>query len=354
MSATISVPKGIDSMSADDNKLLDAMRAEEAPPPGSDTPEPTQRRAPEPQTADAADAVEIDDDTGDAGDGAADAPDATGKTKLVPHAQFHAANERRKVAEKKASEAELRLATETAKVQTRLDILQAAWQASATPAPVAAVETELPDVNVDPIGHFSVRLAQAEAKAEASAAAVRVYQDRDQQQGQFAQLQNHARAQEMAFKAREPAYDEAMAFLTAARHLELEKIGVPDPSERARILGQNIVEIAARARQDGADFAERLFSLAEARGFKAKAPVVAPGATTVGGIAIPPMEATIDAPAAATRVANGRENSTTIGSLGAAPPTRLSVEKIANMGDAEFEALVSKMTKGERMNLLGH
>lgn len=352
MSATISVPKGIDSMSADDTKLLDAMRAEEAPPPGSDAPEPTQRRAPEPQAADAADVADIDDDAGDVGDTAADAPDATGKTKLVPHAQFHAANERRKVAEKKAAEAELRLATETAKVQTRLDMLQAAMTASAMPAPAAAVEIELPDVETDPVGHFKAVAAQEKAARLELTAAVRSIQERDQQQRQLGELRNWGAAQERAFQAAEPSYDEAMQFLTQNRHAELEAIGVTDPMQRAQIIGSDVQQIALRARQEGANFAERLFKTAEARGFKKIAP--ASTGTTIGGVVVPPMEATIDAPAAVTRVNNGRENSTTIGSLGAAPPTRLSVEKIANMGEAEFEALVSKMTKGERINLLGY
>ena len=136
---------------------------------------------------------------------------------------------------------------------------------------------------------------------------------------------------------------------------ELAAIGVTHPAEQRRIIATDIHNIAVRSRQEGVDFAERLYTLAQKRGFqKAAAAAPAPG--------VPPMDAsgaTVAVPVfeqAPVRLQSGRDNAMTIGSAGAAPPTRLSVAKIAEMNEAQFDALVSRM-KGDPTalrDLLGH
>jgi hypothetical protein len=63
-----------------------------------------------------------------------------------------------------------------------------------------------------------------------------------------------------------------------------------------------------------------------------------------------------DPDARAARVAAGRENSMTIGSLGSAPPARLSVEKIANMSEADFAKFITRFEGNPNAlrDLMGH
>lgn len=333
---TIAVPAGLDVMTPDEQRLMDSMRADDpgapaAPePPTRKTVQKTKEAAPEPPEP-ALDA-EVDLDAGSEPDAPTDH-----RVKMVPHAQFHAANERRKAAEVKAQEAAVKLAAVEARTEERLSMLAAAVQASA-PAPAAAVdEISIPDVNVDPVGHFQAELARRDRKIQDLEAMQRGFTEGQQQQRQIAELRNWSAEQERAFQAKEPTYPEAMRFLEESRHAELEQIGIMDAAERRRIIGTDIFNIAQRARQEGADFADRLYKVATARGYKK--------ATA----AVPALDAALQEPdldaveATATRQAAARDSSTTIGSIGSAPPTRLSAEKISNMSERDFSVLLKRM-----------
>lgn len=390
-SATIEVPKGLDKLDASEQALFEAMRADDGGADlGAPDPAPAPRAQPKPATTPAP-APEPVDDGGevliDIDPEPVDPVAGDNRTRTVPHAQFHAANERRKAAEAKAAAAETarvaaetKLATETARIQERVEILSklAAMPpapAAPAPAPVAPPPIEVPDVNVDPVGHFRALAEQQTQRAEQLAQQVKDVtgmvqglQQGQQQAQQVAEMRNWGVAQEMAFEAREPAYRDAMAFLRQSRHDELEAIGVMDANERERIIGNDVNAIAHRALQEArqgrsdANFAERLFKAAQKRGF-AKAAPAPPAAdpAAVAAAAIPPLDAEIDPtpPVAvdrATRIAQGRDNATTIGSLGAAPPARLSVEKIANMDERQFAALIKRMEGNPTAlrDLMGH
>ena len=225
----------IDALSPEEIALRDSMRGDET----ADLPDaPAAAAEPEPAETDLDDVVDTE-------------PAADGRTRMVPHQQFHAANERRKAAEAKAAAAETKLATETARVNERLNILmQATQQAVASAqAPAAAPAVEIPDVTVDPVGHFKALHEQtAQALAE-TRAIVQGFQERSQQAQAVSELRSWAVAQETAFMSQEPAYQAAMDHLKAGRHKELEAPGVADPVERERIIFGDTTAIAMRARQ---------------------------------------------------------------------------------------------------------
>jgi hypothetical protein len=338
MSATITVPKGLDTLDASERALLDSMRADEAAEPAEAAPEPraTAAVAPEPEPVEPE--IEIDDDG------------APQPSRMVPHAQFHAANERRKAAEAKAREAETKLATEMARLQERFGLITQLVESQTTAPPAApALAEELPDVAVDPVGHFKALYDRTQKELGDVKSILTGFQESQQQSRAVQELRNWGMSQEMAFEAQEPAYRPAMEHLRASRHEELEAIGVTNPTERERIIANDITAIAQRARVEGANFAERLFRAAEKRGFKKAAPAAA-----AADPAIPPL----DAPAAARidTVQRGRDNSTSIGSLGSAPAVRMSVEKIANMNDRDFAVLLKKMEGNPTAlrDLMGH
>lgn len=349
MSATIDVPRGLDKLDATEQALLDSMR--------DDGPDPVETPADLAPAAEDAGDFEIEIDA------PPEAPEP--RTKTVPHAQFHAANEKRKVAEAKATAAEAKAAQieaqqakDRAVLQARIDTITAlaAMPAAPTPAPVAAAaaEPELPDVATDPVGHFKALYDRTQTSVDSLKGIIAGMQEGQQAVRQASEMRAWGEQQERAFMAKEPSYVAAMEHLRQSRHDELSAIGVGDPQERERIIASDVNAIFQRARQEGASPAERLFNASVQRGYaKAVPPPV-----------IPPLEAPVAAPVAApvvdnraARLEEARENATTIGSLGAAPPAKLSVAKIAEMDDSAFEALVNKMraSGGTALrDLMGH
>ena len=349
---TIPTPRGLDALDASDLALIDSMRDDDG---GADAdlgPEPSRQQPPaepaatEPETHDDFE-VEIDEAP----------PVDNSRAKTVPHAQFHAINERRKVAETKAAAAEAKaaetLATlerERAVLQARVGMLASLAEAQSTPAPVVPVaasapEPELPDVHTDPIEHFRALAerqqrvaAQERAAREDLAGIVRGMQEQQQRAQQVAEMRGWAAVQERQFMAREPTYDAAMNWLRQNRHEELEAIGITDSARRDQIINNDVSEIAHLARREGANFPERLFKAAQKRGFVQAAPPPPPA--TAAAPVIPPLDAEIDPAVAAraTAAETARYNATTLSGVGAAPPARLSVARLADMSEAQFAA----------------
>src|ERR1700733_438487 len=141
MSATLETPRGLDALNAEDEALLREMQQDDAPEP-----------APVAETTDDPGEIEIEVPVAEAA-----APTPKTRSKMVPHEALHESREQTKAEKARADEAEkarvaaeTKLATETAKINERLNLLTALAQQPATqPAPVAAPvieEVPLPDV----------------------------------------------------------------------------------------------------------------------------------------------------------------------------------------------------------------
>ena len=354
MSATIETPRGLDSLTPDEQRLMESMR--------EDAPAPDEPAAPEPVAPVAAPAAETTEDFEiDLPEAAPAAPEPRQTT--VPQQALHEERLKRRAAEKLIAEKEALLAAaataqekDKAVLQARLDMLAAAMQVP-PPAPTAAppiVEEPLPDENTDPVGYFKALTSKLQKTVETQGAMLTGFTEQQRQAQAATELRNWGVAQEQAFEASEPAYREAMTWLQKSRHEELTAIGIIDPAERQRIINGDVTSIAVTAKNAGANFAERLFKAAQTRGWQKKV-----AAAPLEPAVIPPLEAAtpaVDPDARAARIAAGRENSTTIGSLGSAPPARLSVEKIANMSEADFAKFIQRFEGNPNAlrDLMGH
>jgi len=349
MSATLETPRGLDALNAEDEALLREMQQDDAPEP-----------APVAETTDDPGEIEIEVPVAEAA-----APTPKTRSKMVPHEALHESREQTKAEKARADEAEkarvaaeTKLATETAKINERLNLLTALAQQPATqPAPVAAPvieEVPLPDVATDPIGHFQERFRRSE-EARVRDLAVEAQKRTDletivnglkegtERERQVRDLQNWGIAQEQAYEAQQAAYRPAMDHLIKTRHQEMEAIGINDPQIRERMIAEDVFRIAAKARQDGANFPDRMYKAALARGFAAPAAPPAVAAAPAAAALLPPLDAPILPDARAARIEEGRENSITIGSIGAAPAARMSIERILSLPDKEFEALTTRL-----------
>lgn len=372
MSQTTTAPRGLDTMSDDDMALLRDMR--------DDTPDvpaaPPAERDP-PAITD--ESVEIDLPDEDI------TPTKRGsRTETVPHAKFAAAIAERKAAkdaaavektareaaeklvveaEKRAVAAEQAQQIEQAKINERIAMLtalaqQSTQQAPAAPAPVVApvAEEPLPDRNTDPIGYFEALFSRQEKARVADRAEIEAlrgvqsgFQEQENQRRAVAELQNWGRVQEAAFTEKEPAYDAAMRFLRRNRHEELADLGVIDAAQREAQVADDITRIAIASRKEGVNFAERLYKQAVRRGFAKTAPAAEAPVATAAAVVIPPLDDELAAVDREARAEEGRRNSTTIGTLGSAPPGKMSVEAILALPDEQWDVMIKRMRAAGRI-----
>jgi hypothetical protein len=162
-----------------------------------------------------------------------------------------------------------------------------------------------------------------------------------QQQAQaVAELDAWGSAQEAAFARDVPDYQSAVAHLAAARTAQLQAIGVDAPEQIRAAIISDVRGLAHRAREGQRNFGEMLYELAKANGYRQSA--AAPPATAA---AQPAARVAPVAENAAERLIRGQEMATTIGATGGAPSGEVSVQRIASMSDADFDAYYASVKK---------
>lgn len=147
------------------------------------------------------------------------------------------------------------------------------------------------------------------------------------QRQQFAQ---HVAAQVQDYKGKTDDYDAAYKYLRDGRVAELSAMGF-NPTQIAQQLEQDEFGISAMALQSGENPGARLYKIAEARGYKKATPV-----------AQPQPQAQPQQPSALERLAAaeaGQKAAKSLGAPGAAPAATLKMEDLASMPPDKLAAL---------------
>lgn len=308
---------GDEGMSADESALMDANRESEgsqleaepeAPAPDAPTPELA------PDTAEHEDKIDP----------------ATGKERVVNYGALHAERQKRKAAEGEATKAR----EEAARIMGRFETIQQLVQRGQQPQPQQPAAEEIPDINLDPVGHFQAQLAIANKRIETFDKWQQTQEANATAMNNVAQLQRIAQSHEADFKKTAPDYDEAFQYVRKMRDQELEYMGYADPGVRQQIIQNDALQIAAQALQGNRNAAEVVYNIAKARGWAGKAP--APTTQPVAPAQSP------DAKKLAT-VAKGQAASQSLGQVSGSAPAEMSVESLLKMSDSEFE----EATKGD-------
>lgn len=200
-------------------------------------------------------------------DGDADAPARDPKTgKFVPRSAYLRVKETAKTARNEAQTYRESLIA----AKERLAILTEAT----APPKQAAAEIDLADgPDIDPEQDIFGYAKQMKARFEKTQAMIAQMQRSTQED-----RTNSAFVADMnRFKAAEPAFGDAFAYLVQQRHAEMEALGIDDKAERDRLLKEEARDVVAEALRAGKSPAERLFKLATARGFR-KTAAAAPNA----------------------------------------------------------------------------
>jgi len=123
---------------------------------------------------------------------------------------------------------------------------------------------------------------------------------------------------------------------------------VEDAAQISQAIRSDVQGLANLARQQGRNFAEMLYGLAEANGFQRGSQSAAPPAAAKA----PP----VNAESAAERLIRGQDMATTLGDGGGAPAGEVAPSAIASMSDEEFSKLylnVKKKGGAAMRNLFG-
>ena len=322
----------LDRMTDEETALLRQMRDDDAGEPAPSAPEPAPPAAaesehdPEPQTTEQPDQPQKRD-------------------KTVPYGALAEERAKRKALEERLAKAEDER-IRAARLEERYDLLLKAAQASQPPAP-APVEEPVPDFNTDPAANIEARFTRMQKELAESREALQQINAQRTQETQLSQLRAWGAAQENEFAARQADYAAAANHLRAAREAQLQELGITNKAERDRYIANDITQIAMRAAQDGSNFAEKIYNLSKSFGYQppAAAPAAPPAAATTS---IPSIEDVLAAPATQeerrAQLTRGKEMATTLSGPGAAPPGKLTPERIATMSEREFDALYAKMS----------
>ncbi len=317
----------LDTLSPDEQKMLDQMAADDAvigeqPPPSPPPPPPPDE--PEPPAA------------------------TDQQPKTVPQEALHAERERRKRAEKELNELKAKAAADIARGEGRLRLLtEVASAATAHPEPAAV---PIPDPQVDPLGYVQQTTANLQSQIAQLTERVKKSEGLEQQiaqatlqQTQMQELSVWGQGQEAEFAAENPDYGNAIGFLRSQRVKQLEAMGYTNPAEINFIIGNDVTAMAQRARQTGQNFGEMLYRQAQVVGYQkgaAGTPAPAAPAAVQAPTPTPPIPDVAARVAAAQR---GAEMAGGLGGAGSAPRGELTPQALASMSDAEFASMYAKL-----------
>ena len=245
------------------------------------------------------------------------------KQSFVPVAALHEERRERQALAASLAERERSLAT----LESRLNTLQEVWGPK-PPAP--------PSYDDDPIGAINHKLEQNTRAYEELKRAEQGRTAAEIAKQQTEQLRSYGKAQAEEFKEKQPDFYDAYNSIWANKDAELRAIGIEDPATRHRFIAEYEASIIQSAASQGANVAERMYTLAKSLGYTPKQAEMAV------------LEKKLDT------IAAGQSASKSIGSGGgSAPPAKMSLAALASMSDAEFEAYTSDSDKWRRINTGG-
>lgn len=315
---------GDDAMSSEESALMDADRNSEG-----ESPEPIEEapaaESEAPQAELPLEAEKHDEPTIDP---------KTGKERVVNYGALHAEREKRKAAEGETAKAR----EETAKIMGRFETIQQLVQRSQQPKPQAEAPAEIPDINLDPVGHFQALYQQSQKKIEDIDRWRQTQEGERQAMNNVTLLTRKAQEHEAEFLKTTPDYPDAFQYVRKMRDQELEYMGYADPGVRNQIINNDALQIAAQALQGNKNAAEVVYNIAKARGWAGKTQAAALTPSTLAPV--PPAQSP-DAKKIAT-VAKGQAANQSLGQVGGEAPLEFSPEMIAKMGDKEFEGWIEK------------
>lgn len=248
----------------------------------------------------------------------------------MPHKAFHAVREKFKATRDELVQTKEKFA----RVDERLALLNEVLSGQNKPAEQQQQVEEAPDPEKDIFAFVKWQTKQVEA-LKAQLAEGTTKQQAREQESTFRQTYI---ADATKFNAENPDFKDAYMHLVGGRDKELAVMGMTDSKERAAFIAKEEKAIVEQALQRGVSPSQMLYQLAKTRGYAKK-----------------------EAPAAqqndpATKIENIKKQQAASNSLtgaGGSSGEGLTAAALGDMSEAEFEQVMSKLSKTERRRLLG-
>jgi hypothetical protein len=170
---------------------------------------------------------------------------------------------REREAAKAAREENARLREQFDLGNKRLEMLMERLQPQRPPEPV-------PDINVDPVGHFQRQNAELQHKVQEMEAWKANQEQQGQQITQEQQFYRALHTQAAVFREQAPDLDQAVSFLSDSLRKDYLAVGLTMEQAQQQLRAQEQF-IASNAMRQGRNPAEAIYALAKARGFAPKA-----------------------------------------------------------------------------------
>ncbi|MGA4550579.1 hypothetical protein [Methylorubrum aminovorans] len=256
------------------------------------------------------------------------------KGKFVRHGAFHQERERRKSVERELSELREKYARGDERLRLLSEAMTRAPQAPAAAAQPAPEPEAVPDPNEDIFGYVK----HLEKQLAAVANGHKEMTEAQKQQAEQTRVAEEERTIVGAYQrdieryaATEPAFVEAYQHLVQGRVAELKLYGLTDQQAIAQANADELAFVRS-AVQRNLSPAEQAFALAKSRGFQPKAPAPAAAAAA-------PAETPAERQA---RIAAGQAASKSLSGAGGGPAGEMTLEMLATMSEADFEAFAAK------------
>ncbi len=252
--------------------------------------------------------------------------------RFVPHGAFHKERERRKSLETE----NLSMREKMARADERLAVLNQIIGAQEGPEQVQEEQPINPDEDI--FGAFKQAMTKLDTLQKQITERDR--QDREvlADTGLVQTYQNDA----IRFLQEKPDFKDAYFHLVAARHKELEAVGIADQGQRNAMIAQEEKGLVAQALQNKRSPAQVIYQLALTRGFSA-------------GQAPAPTPNSAPSPAAQKieQIKAGQQKTASLSSAGGSPGEGMTLEKLANMSDDEFHKNVGHLSRNQLRKLMG-
>lgn len=269
---------------------------------------------------------------------------AEGKyVRSVPHAALHKERERRK-----AVEAEYAKSRETqARLDERLAILNEAMKPKPEPkGPANPLEEADISAEEDPLGALAQLQRRNQFLIQERSRSADESRHQSEARTVFENVQNTYKADAARMIAENPSFKDAYAFLMKGRDAEYQALGMTDPAQRAAAIAKDEAEIVIGALKGGRSPAETIYAIATARGF-------APTAAAPADGTMKPTASSTQATAKLQQIRNGQAAAATLSGTGGTPSEGLTAESLASMSQADFDAMVDKLTPQQQRQLFG-
>lgn len=187
-----------------------------------------------------------------------EAPEKPQKT--VPLAALHEARAKEREAKQRIEQLERNFAEGNARLNQLMQALQQPQQ------------PQIPDRDTDPVNHFAAVQAMQQRQIEQQNQFIAQQQAERAQQAHIQQLQHIVSTQEQEFSAQKPDYFDAVAHLRDVDVRALMVAGGYDQATATQIAQQHFMQLADALARQGANLPERVYAIAQAKGYAPKAP----------------------------------------------------------------------------------